>query len=281
MEIGAAVTGSVAGTAGLDEKVRSRPVELLIPAGLLSTAALGWWWSARMAEDMTSMRAVGPAGAMTSMSAEGSMSAMTPMSMAAFVAGWVAMMAAMMFPAVAPMVRLYSRAAARGRIAPVPFFVAGYLLVWGGIGIPSYAVWRTLADPLAEGAPWAGRVAGSVFFVAAIYQLTPFKRACLNHCRSPISFFIHHAGTTTDTPWRAIRLGAHHGAFCLGCCWAIMAVLVALGTMNLAWMAVFTFVIFVEKVSRRGEQFAVVAAAGFAAAGAFLLVAPSSITTIT
>lgn len=270
IEIGAVVTGSTADEAGWSERAGLSPtVELLIPVGLLSTAALGWWWSARMADDMTSMPA------------DGSMGGMTSMSMAAFVVGWVAMMAAMMFPAIAPMVRLYSRAATRGRVAPVPFFVAGYLLVWGAIGVPSYGAWRVLADPLAEGAPWVGRVAGTVFVVAAIYQLTPLKSACLTHCRSPISFFIRRAGTTTDTPWRAIRLGANHGGFCLGCCWAIMAVLVALGTMNLAWMLALTLVIFVEKVSPRGEQFAAVVAAGFAVVGVVLLVAPSSITTIT
>lgn len=264
---------SMSDEVGWVERARShRTVGLLIPVGLISTAAAGWWWSVRTADDMTSMRAGGSMGGMTSMPA---------MTMAAFMVGWVAMMAAMMFPAIAPMVRLYSRAATRGRVAPVPFFVAGYLLVWSAIGVPSYGAWRVLADPLAEGAPWVGRLAGTVFVVAAIYQLTPLKSACLKHCRSPISFFIRHAGTTTNTPWRAIRMGAHHGAFCLGCCWAIMAVLVALGTMNLAWMAVLALVIFVEKVSPRGEQFATVAAAGFAVVGGVLLVAPSSITTIT
>jgi len=267
------VTRSISGEVGWSERARlPRTVELLIPVGLFSSAAAGWWWSVRMADDMTSTHADGSMGGMRSMPA---------MSMAAFVVGWVAMMAAMMFPAIAPMVRLYSRAATRGRVAPVPFFVAGYLLVWGAIGVPSYGAWRVLADPLAEGAPWVGRVAGTVFVVAAIYQLTPLKSACLKHCRSPISFFIRHAGTTTNTPWRAIRLGAHHGVFCLGCCWAIMAILVALGTMNLAWMAVLSLVIFVEKLSPRGEQFGTVAAAGFAVVGVVLLVAPSSITTIT
>ena len=264
------MTGSTSDKAGWSERAGlSRTVELLIPVGLLSSAAAAWWWSVRMVDDMTSMHA------------DGLMGAMPAMSMAAFVVGWVAMMIAMMFPAIAPMVRLYSRAAIRGRVAPVPFFVAGYLLVWSAIGVPSYGAWRVLADPLAEGAPWVGRVAGTVFVVAAIYQLTPLKSACLKHCRSPISFFIRHAGATTNTPWRAIRLGAHHGVFCLGCCWAIMAILVALGTMNLAWMAVLTLVIFVEKVSPRGEQFATAAAAGFAIVGVVLLVAPSSITTIT
>lgn len=127
IEIGAVVATSISDEAGWSERARlPHTAELLIPVGLFSSAAAGWWWSVRMADDMTSMHADGSMGGMTSMPA---------MSMAAFVVGWVAMMAAMMFPAIAPMVRLYSRAATRGRVAPVPFFVAGYLLVWGAIGV--------------------------------------------------------------------------------------------------------------------------------------------------
>lgn len=252
----------------------SRATDLSIVAALFVSAAAGWWWSARMAQDMTSMSPVGAMGDMASMSAPA-------MSMVAFVVGWVAMMAAMMFPAIAPMVRLYARASARGSVAPVPFFVAGYLLVWGAMSVPSYFAWRTLAGPLADGAPWVGRLAGTVFVAAAIYQLSPLKSACLKHCRSPISFFIQHARSTTDTSWRAASLGAHHGTFCLGCCWAIMAILVAVGTMNLTWMALLSLVIFFEKAAPRGEQIAKLTAAGFAVAGVVLLAAPHTITAIT
>ena len=254
--------------------LRPRVAEVAIPVGLFAGAAVGWWWSVRMADGM-SMDNGGGLGQMTSMTASHSMS------MAAYLGGWVAMMAAMMFPAISPMVKIYARAAAKGNVAPVPFFVLGYLAVWTAVGFPAYFAWRELAGPLADGAAWVGRLAGAGFLIAAVYQLTPLKTACLAHCRSPISFFLHHGGKTISTPYRAARLGGHHGLFCLGCCWAIMVVLVALGTMNLVWMAVFAAVILVEKLAPRGEAVAVGAAVGFAVMGLWLLVDPTSITTIT
>lgn len=243
---------------------------LAIPSVLLLLAAAGWWWSARMAADMESM------GSMGSMSSAGA-----SMSFAAFVAAWVAMMAAMMFPAISPVVRLYARAAEKGGVAPVAFFVAGYLVVWSAVGIPAYFAWQELAAPLDRGDVWVGRLAGATLLVAAIYQLTPLKSMCLRHCRSPISFFLRHAGTNVGTPSRAVRLGATHGTFCLGCCWALMAVLVAVGTMNLAWMVALTVVIFVEKVAPRGERFAVGVAAALAVLAVVLLVDPATVATVT
>lgn len=252
-----------------------RAAEVAIPAGLLTGAAVGWWWAARTADDMSPGEMAGGMGDMATMASSHSMS------MAAYVVGWAAMMAAMMFPAISPMVKLYARAAARGNVAPVPFFVGGYLVVWTAVGVPAYFAWRELAAPLADGAPWVGRLAGTAFLVAAAYQLTPLKRTCLTHCRSPISFFLHHGGTTIDTPYRAVRLGGHHGLFCLGCCWAFMAVLVALGTMSLAWMAVLASIILVEKVAPWGERLSVGAAIGFVFVGLWLLADPMSISSIT
>jgi predicted metal-binding membrane protein len=176
---------------------------------------------------------------------------------------------------------MYARSAAQGHVAPVPFFVAGYLAVWTAICLPAYFAWRALDTPLATGAEWTGRLAGLVFLLAAAYQLTPFKTACLKHCRSPISFFIRHGGTSINTPYRAARLGSHHGLFCLGCCWAIMAILVALGTMNLPLMGALTLVIFLEKVAPKGELLASVVATGFGVVGIWLLADPALITTIT
>lgn len=245
-------------------------ISLLLAGG----AAAGWWWSVRMAADMRSMST---GGGMSDMDAAASVS----MSLVAFAVGWVAMMAAMMFPAISPMVKAYSRSAAKGNVAPVPFFVAGYLLVWTAICVPAYVAWRALDTPLAEGAEWTGRLAGLVFLLAATYQVTPLKTACLQRCRSPISFFIRHGGTSISTPYRAARLGGHHGLFCLGCCWAIMVILVALGTMNLAWMGALTVVIFLERVAPRGELLATAVAAGFGFAGIWLLADPSQIATIT
>jgi predicted metal-binding membrane protein len=247
-------------------RVEARDVGLTTT--LLAGAALGWWWSVRMAADM------GGSGAMGEMSMAGTMS------FAAYLVGWVAMMTAMMFPAIAPVVRLYARAAARGTVAPVPVFVAGYLLVWSVVGAPAYLLWRALDEPLAVGQAAAGRFAGVVLVVAAVYQLTPLKQSCLRHCRSPMSVFTHAAGDPAR-PAVAVRIGALHGTYCLGCCWALMAILVAMGTMNLAWMAILAVVILIEKIAPWGESIASGVAAIAAIAGAWLLIDPSTISTLT
>src|SRR5256714_3387683 len=157
------------------------------------------------------------------------------MSLGAFLVAWLAMMTAMMFPAISPVVRLYGRAAAAGRVAPLPAFVAGYIAVWTALGLPGYLGWRVLMDPIADGRAWAGRLAGGVLIIAAVWQVTPLKSVCLRHCRSPISFFLRF-GRSVTRPLGALRMGARHGLYCLGCCWALMAVLVAVGTMGVAWV---------------------------------------------
>lgn len=198
----------------------------------------------------------------------------------AFIVAWLAMMTAMMFPAITPVVKLYARAATAGRVAPLPFFVAGYILVWTALSLPAYVAWRALMDPIAEARPWAGRLAGVVLLIAAIWQLTPLKSMCLRHCRSPISFFLRF-GAHVARPSGALRMGATHGLFCLGCCWALMAVLVAMGTMNLAWMAALALLILIEKNAPGGERAATAAAGMFAVVGALLLARPETLTILT
>lgn len=233
-----------------------------IPVVLLLAGAAGWWWSLRMAADMAAMAASMPDMAMAEM-----------LSLTGFLLGWVAMMAAMMFPAIIPVVRLYALAAARGGVAPLPFFAAAYLVVWALPGVPAFFVWRWLDAPLAAAAPWAARLAGIVLLAAAAWQFTPWKAACLRHCRSPLSFFLQYGGGARR-PQGAFRLGAAHGLFCFGCCWAMMAVLVALGTMNLAWMALLSLLILAEKNAPGGRVTAVAAAVVFALAGMALLFDP-------
>ncbi|MDQ3544750.1 MAG: DUF2182 domain-containing protein, partial [Actinomycetota bacterium] len=115
-----------------------------VPLTLLAAAAIGWWWTARMADDMG-------ADAMVGMD----MYAKSAMSAGGFLVAWLAMMVAMMFPAVAPVVKLYARAAGQHRVAPLPYFVGGYLAIWMALGVPAYVAWRALELPLAEGADWA------------------------------------------------------------------------------------------------------------------------------
>lgn len=208
----------------------------LVPGVLITLAAFGWWWSARIARQMSGGHSIGMA--------------MTPMSL--FVAGWIAMMGAMMFPAILPVVLTFRRASTRRQAAPTAAFVSGYLIVWTAIGIPSYFAWRALQGPIASDAAWAARLAGGVFIVSAAYQVSPLKSACLRHCRTPMSFFMRQRHDLRRVSGAA-RAGTAHGLLCLGCCWALMAILVALGTMNVAWMVALAALIFVEKVAPRGE----------------------------
>lgn len=247
-----------------------RAVRAGISVALAALAAVGWWWSFRMADEMRH-------GADDAMSGMGAHSAV---SLGAFVVAWLAMMTAMMFPAVSPVVKLYSRASAARRVAPLPFFVAGYLVVWTSLGLPGYAAWRALSGPLEDGRPWVGRLAGATLLLAGVWQFTPLKSVCLRHCRSPMSFFLRFGGRVAK-PVGALRMGTTHALYCVGCCWALMAVLVAMGTMNPAWMLGLAVLIFLEKNASQGERVALGAAAVFVLLGVLLLARPSTIATLT
>lgn len=238
-----------------------------LTVGLLAIAAIGWWWSARMADDMSQ-------GAMGGMAME------STMSLGAFVVAWAAMMAAMMLPAILPVVRLYARAAAHGRAAPLPFFVTGYLAVWTTLALPGYIAWRALEEPLAAGRAWTGHLAGVTLLAAALWQITPLKSVCLRHCRSPLGFFLRF-GKRIERPGGAVRMGAAHGAFCVGCCWALFAVLIAVGTMNLLWMVLLAALIVLEKNAPHGHGIATAGALALAGVGAALLASPSLLVHLT
>jgi predicted metal-binding membrane protein len=172
-----------------------------------------------------------------------------------YVTVWVVMMAAMMFPSVAPTVLMYDllreghRARGRGAARDATaIFVAGYLLAWTGAGLLAYGLLelgREL-DPAFLAWDDAGRwLTGGIIVAAAVYQVTPWKQACLVKCRSPMIFLAER--------WRhgragALELGARHGAWCLGCCWALMAALFAVGVMSLGWMALIAAFIAGEKL---------------------------------
>jgi len=251
----------------MDRRPGRRGLGVAAPVGLLLVAAVGWWWSSRMA----------PGGAGGGM---GAMGGHATMALGGFVIAWVAMMAAMMLPAVLPVVRLYALAAARARAAPTIFFVLGYLAVWVVMALPAYFAWRALAIPLDQGRAWVASVAGVTFLAAAIWQLTPLKSMCLHHCRSPLGFFLRFGGGVSR-PGGAVRMGLAHGAFCFGCCWAIFAVLVVLGTMNLLWMALLTALIVLERNAPRGDLIALATGAALALVGAALLLDSSMLTQLT
>ncbi len=168
---------------------------------------------------------------------------------------WVVMMAAMMFPAVAPTVLTYDglregrRARGTGAAGDATaLFVAGYLLVWTAAGLAAYALFELVRaiDPAFLAWDEAGQyVTGGVIVAAAVYQVTPLKRACLAECRSPMTFL---AERWRDGRAGALELGVRYGAWCLGCCWALMAALFAVGVMSLGWMAVIAAFIVAERL---------------------------------
>lgn len=249
---------------------RSR-LDKTVALGAAGVAAGGWWWTARMSHSM------GDSAMSDGIAARGDAD---PVTFAAFAVSWVAMMAAMMLPAVAPVLSLYRAAAAGGRVAPVPFFAGGYLAAWAAVAVPAYLAWRELEGRVPDAAPFAGRLAGGLLVVAATWQLSPLKSACLRHCRSPLSFFLRHSARAAH-PGGALWMGAAHGAVCVGCCWALMAVVVATGTTSLLWLAALAVLVFVERNTRVGERVAMAAAVPLAAGGVVLVVHPRWLVALT
>jgi predicted metal-binding membrane protein len=197
-----------------------------LAAALMAAAVGGWWWTIGHTEGMDG-------GPWTALGAFGW-----------FVGVWLVMMAAMMLPSVAPTVLLYGRMQGERSLACTWAFVGGYLVMWVAVGVSAYGASRTAGDALA----WnrAGRwIAGAVLVAAALYELTPLKDVCLGRCRSPLGFLL---GAWRDGPAGALRMGVEHGAWCVGCCWALMASLFALGVMSVPWMALVAGLIAFEKL---------------------------------
>jgi predicted metal-binding membrane protein len=206
--------------------VRSR---LGLVALLLALAAVGWWSTANQMAGMD-------AGPGTDLGGLGW-----------FLGVWVVMMAAMMFPALVPTAALYSRMTSRGSWTRPLLFTAAYLLVWGAAALVAYGTFRLGRSVLGGDLAWrtGGRwSAGGVLAIAAVYELTPLKDVCLGKCRSPLAFLL---GTWREGNLGALEMGSRHAAWCLGCCWALMAGLFALGVMSLTWMALIAALIALEK----------------------------------
>ena len=204
-------------------------------------------------------------------SSMGSMPGTMGLGLPAFVGVWALMMAAMMLPAVAPVAAAYTRSFTNNRGRRCVLFAGGYLLVWAGSGLPAYGA-AVLVDRVASLGVVAGRsIAAGTLVAVAVYQLTPLKRVCLEHCRSPLGQLLRFASVRGFA--RELRVGLRHGAFCAGCCWLLMLVLVALGTMNIFLMIGLAAVVVLEKYSPHGEILArAVAAAAIALAVVTLLV---------
>jgi predicted metal-binding membrane protein len=244
---------------GLAPALAAARARLGLIAALFALAAVAWWSTADRMRGMDD----GPG---TELGALGW-----------FLGVWVVMMAAMMLPSVSPTVALYARMVRR-RAPAAPFlFAAGYLATWTAAGVVAYGLFELGRSLLGDALAWdgAGRwLAGGTLLIAAAYELTPLKDVCLAKCRSPLGFLL---GSWRDGSWGALSMGARHGAWCVGCCWALMASLFALGVMSLAWMAFVAGLIALEKTLPLGRSITWATAALLLALGVAVIAAPDAV----
>jgi len=255
----------------------------VVIAALAALAGLAWfdlvWLADDMAMggmDMTGYRMI-PAGRSLMMPAS---SPWQPIEFAYVFAMWVVMMIGMMTPSVAPMILVYARAGRQATesrpFAPTAWFAGGYLLAWTGFSLAATsAQWAleraALLTPMMAGA--SNIVGGVLLILAGLYQWTPLKDICLRQCQAPLGFILSRGGFRKSATG-SLLLGLRHGAYCIGCCWALMVVLFALGVMNLFWIAALAILVLLEKVVPSGRLIARVTGIAFIAGGVWLLFQP-------
>jgi predicted metal-binding membrane protein len=258
---------------------------LAVAAVLTVVTLLAWayllWLSAQMAPDgitgmadMPGMDMSAMAGAMAP-----SIRAWSPADFAFMFAMWAVMMVGMMTPSVAPMLLLYAGVGRKAAESGAPFastgwFFAGYLAVWTGFSaLATFAQWAltTLALLTPMMATSSATLGGIVLIAAGLYQWTPLKETCLRSCQAPLGFLAAHGGFRGE-PLGALRLGMAHGGYCLGCCFALMALLFVGGIMNVLWIAGLTIVVLLEKIVPAGRLIPRISGALIAAAGVWLLI---------
>jgi predicted metal-binding membrane protein len=258
-----AQAGAAAEGTGLAPAFAAARARLGLVALLLTLAGVGWWWTVGEMRGMDG-------GPWTGLGTLGW-----------FLGVWVVMMGAMMFPSVMPTVALYSRMTRERSALPALLFAAGYLVTWAGVGALAFAI--------AAGGNWiagdvlawdrAGRwAAGATLLLSAVYELTPFKDVCLGKCRSPLGALL---GSWRGGRVGALRMGATNGAWCVGCCWALMASLFALGVMSIAWMAFVAGLIAAEKTLPWRRVATYGTAAVLLALAVLLLAAPDAVPGLT
>ena len=246
----------------------------IVAAALAGIVVLSWLYLARMhlvpmALQMPEMDAV----AMASMPAP----SWTAGYFVATLLMWVVMMIGMMVPSAAPTILLFAalqrhRApdSRRGPYAGIALFLAGYVGAWTAFSlVATLAQWRlSMAGLLTPDLIGTGSLGGALFVAAGLYQLTPLKNACLEHCQSPAGFLVRYWGSGTTAP---LLLGARHGVYCLGCCWMLMLLLFAFGVMNLLWVAALGIFVLIEKLAPPKPLFGKISAVMMIAAGGVLL----------
>ena len=254
---------------------------LVLVAGILVVSALAWVWLVLGAGmDMSAIEMTRMAGM------DGWMmqpAVWTPAYALLIVSMWWVMMVAMMLPNAAPILLLFARVnrqekAAGSPLMPTGAFATGYLIAWGGFSVVAAGLqWaletaRLMSPMLQTANVWLG---AAILLGAGLWQLTPLKTMCLRHCRSPLGFLIGN--------WRAgrsgaLRMGLEHGAYCLGCCWFLMALLFVVGVMNLAWVAAVAIYVAIEKLMPRSPWISRAAGAGLILVGAIVLARGYSVT---
>ena len=229
----------------MDAAALPRRERAVITAALAGVTVLSWLYLAGMAR----------------MSMAPMLEPWTPRDAALMFAMWWVMMVGMMLPSAAPMTLTFATVNRRRRergspYVPTVLFVAGYLLAWAAFSLAATtAQWAleraALMTPMLR---TSSPLLGALLFVAAgVYQLTPLKHACLNRCRSPLAFVLEH---WRDGAGGALRMGAEHGGFCLGCCALLMTLLFVGGIMNLLWVAAIAVFVLLEKAMPAGETLA-------------------------
>jgi predicted metal-binding membrane protein len=254
-----------------------RPDRSVILLALLVLTALSWLWLISLGRGMSEK----DMASMSGMAMPIPMSVSAPWVATRFAltfAMWWVMMVGMMLPSAAPMILMFATVNRKERVSgkdfvPVSIFTLGYLLVWGAFSAgATMAQWvlDQLAMLSASMTTISPMVGGTLLIAAGIYQFTPLKQACLRQCRSPLAFVLNH--------WHqgrigALRMGIEHGAFCLGCCWVLMALLFVVGVMNLLSVAAIAAFVFVEKLLPGGPWIGRIGGGAMVAVGAWLAAA--------
>jgi len=237
---------------------------ILVLGGIVGLAGLAWLDLWRRAGD-TAMGAAMPR--------------LMPWSFADLIAAalmWAVMMTAMMLPSATPMLLLFAGAQRKqrelsGMATPTALFAAGYLTVWLTFSLLCGSLqWALQAlFLLSPHLATTSTLLGAAFLLlAGGYQLTSWKDACLLHCQSPLGFLLAH---WREGRWGALRMGLHHGAYCVGCCWALMGLLFVVGVMNLLWVAVLAGFVLLEKAVARGPWPSRLVGIGLVGWGAYVL----------
>ena len=257
---------------------------VIIVASIVVLIVLAWFdlvWLANDMEmggmDMTGYRMI-PAGQALMMPAS---SPWRPIEFGYVFVMWVVMMIGMMTPSVTPMLLVYARVgreATESRpFASVAWFASGYFLAWVSFSLVATSLqWAleraTLLTPMMTSD--SNILSGILLILAGLYQWTPLKDVCLWQCQAPLGFVLSHGGfkrTTTGS----LMLGFRHGAYCLGCCWALMVLLFTLGVMSLFWIAALAILVLLEKVAPSGRGIARIAGLAFFAVGVWMLFQPT------